>query len=223
MDKLHLRVNKSNCAAILNKLGQIGYMVQFPKIDCDEFSIFTYEDGGIKFIDSQYVIDRANWAVEGIVDLSESELNDHVILHRNDINDATHRDKQHKSIYLTTNQIIYYWDGEWLYSAINKSNDYENYLTNSLTVISKNHEINTEYKTIKVEGIEGLIDGKSALSAALSGETVELSFEPWDEKKWDTFNHLEDDLSTKVFFTGMTHDAQKVGRVKLEVRHKPPN
>ncbi|KQF75507.1 hypothetical protein APC19_17300 [Acinetobacter pittii] len=210
MNQYHIKVNKNNCAEILNKLGAIGYSVQFPKIDCEEFSIFTYEDGGIKFVDNQYVIDRANWAVEGIVDLSESELNDHVILHRNNVHDATHCDNQEKFIYLTSDQIIYYWDGEWINSAINKSNDYENYLTKSLTLIPTDQEITSEYKTFKVEGLEGLVDGKAALTAALAGETVQISVEPWEEKKWDTFNPLEDDVSTKVFFSGMSEGVQKV-------------
>ncbi|HFD2166908.1 TPA: hypothetical protein ACF2EK_000858 [Acinetobacter baumannii] len=216
MNQYHIKVNKSNCAEILNKLGAIGYGVQFPKIDCDEFSIFTYEDGGIKFITNQYVIDRANWAVEGMVDLSEDKLNDLVVLQRNDVNDANHRDKQHKSIYLTSDQTIYYWDGEWLNSAINKSNDYENYIANSLTPISKNEDVTLigkhapEFKTLKVEGLEGLIDGKAALTAALAGETVQITFEPWEEKSWENFNPLEDELSTKIFFTGMSTDVRKV-------------
>ncbi|QVR66742.1 hypothetical protein [Acinetobacter sp. BHS4] len=143
-------------------------------------------------------------------ELTIPKLRDLVILHRNNVHDATHCDNQKKFIYLTSDQIIYYWDGEWLYSAINKSNDYENYITNSLTVIPKDQEITTEYKTIKVEGLEGLVDGKAALTAALTGETVQISVEPWEEKNWDTFNPLEDDLSTKVFFTGMSQDVQKV-------------
>ena len=79
-------------------------------------------------------------------ELTISTLQDLVVLHRNNVHDATHCDNQQKFIYLTSDQIIYYWDGEWLYSAINKSNDYENYITNSLTVISKDQEITTEYK-----------------------------------------------------------------------------
>ncbi|MFW1760459.1 hypothetical protein [Acinetobacter calcoaceticus] len=143
-------------------------------------------------------------------ELTIPKLRDLVVLHRKNVHDATHCDNQKKFIYLTSDQIIYYWDGEWLYSAINKSNDYENYLTKSLTLIPNDQEIASEYKTIKVDGLEGLVDGKAALTAALAGETVQITFEPWEEKSWENFNPVEDELSTKVFFTGMSTDVRKV-------------
>ncbi len=65
------------------------------------------------------------------------QLRDLVVLKRNDVKDATHRDKRDESIYLTSDKVIYYWQGEWCKSAINKSNDYENYIANSLTPIAQ--------------------------------------------------------------------------------------
>lgn len=70
-------------------------------------------------------------------ELTIPQLRDLVVLKRNDVKDATHRDKQDESIYLTSDKVIYYWQGEWCKSAINKSNDYENYIANSLTPIAK--------------------------------------------------------------------------------------
>ncbi|TPT11842.1 hypothetical protein, partial [Acinetobacter baumannii] len=70
-------------------------------------------------------------------ELTLPQLRDLVVLKRNDVKDATHRDKQQNSIYLTSDKVIYYWDAEWLNSAINKSNDYENYIANSLTPITQ--------------------------------------------------------------------------------------
>lgn len=70
-------------------------------------------------------------------ELNLPQLRDLVVLKRNDVRDATHRDKQDESIYLTSDKVIYYWQGEWCKSAINKSNDYENYIANSLTPIAK--------------------------------------------------------------------------------------
>lgn len=65
------------------------------------------------------------------------QLRDLVVLKRNDVKDKTHRDKLDESIYLTSDKVIYYWYGEWRKSAINKSNDYENYIANSLTPITQ--------------------------------------------------------------------------------------
>lgn len=70
-------------------------------------------------------------------ELNLPQLRDLVVLKRNDVRDATHRDKQDESIYLTSDKVIYYWQGEWCKSAINKSNGYENYIANSLTPIAK--------------------------------------------------------------------------------------
>ncbi|HBM1757728.1 TPA: hypothetical protein LUJ82_000528 [Acinetobacter baumannii] len=70
-------------------------------------------------------------------ELTIPQLRDLVVLKRNDVKDATHRDKQQNSIYLTSDMVIYYWQGEWCKSAINKSNDYENYIANSLTPITQ--------------------------------------------------------------------------------------
>lgn len=70
-------------------------------------------------------------------ELTLPQLRDLVVLKRNDVKDATHRDKQQNSIYLTSDKVIYYWQGEWCKSAINKSNDYENYIANSLAPITQ--------------------------------------------------------------------------------------
>ncbi len=70
-------------------------------------------------------------------ELTIPQLRDLVVLKRNDVKDATHRDKRDESIYLTSDKVIYYWHGEWCKSAINKSNDYENYIANSLTPITQ--------------------------------------------------------------------------------------
>ena len=39
--------------------------------------------------------------------------------------------------------------------------------------------------------IEGLVDGKAALTAALAGETVQISVEPWEEKIGIPLIHLK--------------------------------
>lgn len=83
------------------------------------------------------------------------------MLERNDVKDATHRDKRDESIYLTSDKVIYYWQGEWCKSAINKSNDYENYIANSLTPITQPQD-------------PALISGADALRALADGKEVEF-------------------------------------------------
>ncbi|MCY6989944.1 hypothetical protein OYB56_18375 [Acinetobacter baumannii] len=80
---------------------------------------------------------RMGWGGDTDKELTLPQLQDLVVLKRNDVKDATHRDKQQNSIYLTSDMVIYYWQGEWCKSAINKSNDYENYIANSLTPITQ--------------------------------------------------------------------------------------
>ncbi|MCT9171053.1 hypothetical protein KTH23_08260 [Acinetobacter baumannii] len=78
-----------------------------------------------------------NFAEAGHKELTLPQLRDLVVLKRNDVKDATHRDKLDESIYLTSDKVIYYWYGEWCKSAINKSNAYEDYIANSLTPITQ--------------------------------------------------------------------------------------
>lgn len=80
---------------------------------------------------------RMGWGGDADKEITLPQLRDLVVLKRNDVNDATHRDKRDESIYLTSDKVIYYWQGEWCKSAINKSNDYENYIANSLTPIAQ--------------------------------------------------------------------------------------
>lgn len=80
---------------------------------------------------------RMGWGGDTDKELTLPQLRDLVVLKRNDVKDKTHRDKRDESIYLTSDKVIYYWQGEWCKSAINKSNDYENYIANSLTPIAK--------------------------------------------------------------------------------------
>ncbi|MCU4454573.1 hypothetical protein [Acinetobacter nosocomialis] len=100
---------------------------------CDEFPCYlaTWEGGF-----SDYVLDSLNISRER-KELTIPQLRDLVVLKRGDVKDATHRDKRDESIYLTSDKVIYYWQGEWCKSAINKSNDYENYIANFLTPITQ--------------------------------------------------------------------------------------
>ncbi|SSU62121.1 Uncharacterised protein [Acinetobacter baumannii] len=112
-----------------------------------------------------------NFAEAGHKELTLPQLRDLVVLKRNDVKDANHRDKRDESIYLTSDKVIYYWQGEWCKSAINKSNDYENYIANSLTPIAQPQD-------------PTLISGAEALRALADGKSVQWiskDFPEWDD------------------------------------------
>lgn len=138
-----------------------------------------------------------------------SQLNDLVVLHRNDVNDANWETEGGDQIFKDSNDksYIYRSDG---WDELQCHEMRQAMWEKPLLPKAQPSGAPTEYNTIKVEGLEGLVDGKAALTAALAGETVQISVEPWEEKNWDTFNPLEDDVSTKVFFSDMSEGVQKV-------------
>ncbi|MFW2024944.1 hypothetical protein [Acinetobacter baumannii] len=138
-----------------------------------------------------------------------SELNDLVVLHRNDVNDANWETEGGDQIYKDSNDksFIFRSDG---WDELQHHEMRQAMWEKPLLPKAQPSGATTEFKTIQVDGLEGLVDGKAALTAALAGETVQITFEPWEEKSWENFNPLEDELSTKVFFTGMSTDVRKV-------------
>lgn len=116
---------------------------------------FIFANGNTKLLMGGVFMDADAYAP-----VTLPQLRDLVVLKRNDVKDATHRDKRDESIYLTSDKVIYYWQGEWCKSAINKSNDYENYIANSLTPITQPQD-------------PALISGADALRALADGEEVE--------------------------------------------------
>lgn len=140
------------------------------------------------------------------------EIKDLSTLIRNDVKDASHKDNQDKSIYLTNDNTIYYWDGEWIDSAINRSNQYEQYLKNSLKPINASELVISlnEGSIIKVEGLECVINGKAALAAALNGDEIQMTLEPWETSSWQSFNPEFDEASTKEFWTDLDSEGRKI-------------
>ncbi|MDA4983894.1 hypothetical protein PGK02_17645 [Acinetobacter baumannii] len=131
-------------------------------------------------------------------ELTIPQLRDLVVLKRNDVKDATHRDKRDESIYLTSDKVIYYWQGEWCKSAINKSNDYENYIANSLTPIAQPQD-------------PALISGAEALRALADGKEVEANnsdFGYWIDAR---------NLGVKDFFDDIHIFRLKPQTIKVEL------
>lgn len=146
---------------------------------------------------------RMGWGGDTDKELTLPQLRDLVVLKRNDVKDATHRDKRDESIYLTSDKVIYYWQGEWCKSAINKSNDYENYIANSLTPITQPQA-------------PALISGAEALRALADGKEVEANnsdFGYWIDAR---------NLGVKDFFDDIHIFRLKPQTIKLELELPKP-
>ncbi len=146
---------------------------------------------------------RMGWGGDTDKELTLPQLRDLVVLKRNDVKDATHRDKRDESIYLTSDKVIYYWQGEWCKSAINKSNDYENYIANSLTPITQPQA-------------PALISGAEALRALADGKEVEANnsdFGYWIDAR---------NLGVKDFFDDIHIFRLKPQTIKVELELPKP-
>lgn len=136
-------------------------------------------------------------------ELTLPQLRDLVVLKRVDVKDATHRDKQQNSIYSTSDKVIYYWDAEWLNSAINKSNDYENYIANSLTPITQPQD-------------PALISGADVLRALADGKEVEGFSE--ENEEWIPIVYF----SVQEVVNGLYKFRLKPQTIKLELELPKP-
>ncbi|MFP0373796.1 hypothetical protein [Acinetobacter nosocomialis] len=155
------------------------------------------------------LIIQVGCGTEEATEITIAGLRDKAVLHRNDVNDANWETEGGDQIYKDSNDKSFIFRSSG-WDELQRHEMRQAMWEKPLLPKGQPSGASTEFKTIKVEGLEGLVDGKAALSAALAGETVQISVEPWEEKNWDTFNPLEDDLSTKVFFSGMSEGVQKV-------------
>ncbi|APJ18513.1 hypothetical protein [Acinetobacter baumannii] len=131
MDNYKIKVKDEASADVARDLfKELGYQPDNSSYEPYVEWIAVFEDGSGSFYSH-------NMNLGECVEITIAQLRDLVVVKRNDVKDATHRDKQQNSIYLTSDKVIYYWQGEWCKSAINKSNDYENYIANSLTPITQ--------------------------------------------------------------------------------------
>ncbi|HDX6112792.1 TPA: hypothetical protein RP447_000818 [Acinetobacter baumannii] len=154
--------------------------------------VAVFEDGSGSFYSH-------NMNLNECVEITIAQLQDLVVLKRNDVKDATHRDKQQNSIYLTSDMVIYYWQGEWCKSAINKSNDYENYIANSLTPITQPQD-------------PALISGADALRYIACGRLVQ-----WISKDFPNWEDLDiTNINAKNFI-----DEERIRESGFKYRLKP--
>lgn len=136
---------------------------------------------------------------------SEQDL---VVLNRNDVSDANYSitvasDRPDHPVFKSSTGIFHtYSENNSKWVECKSIND----KTSGLKAVA--------VETIKVKGFEDLIDGKAALAAALAGEEVQISLEPWDEIRWTDFIPDTDDTSTKLFFTGFYDERKVFFRIK---------
>ena len=169
------------CGKYYNRIGNYAFITAYP----DEMLL------------------RMGWGGDTDKELTLPQLQDLVVLKRNDVKDATHRDKQDESIYLTSDKVIYYWQGEWCKSAINKSNDYENYIANSLTPIAKPQA-------------PALISGADVLRALADGKEVEGFSE--ENEEWIPIVYF----SVQEVVNGLYKFRLKPQTIKLELELPKP-
>ncbi|RZH21791.1 hypothetical protein EXD97_05630 [Acinetobacter pittii] len=179
---------------------ELFFKLGLTKEDFDDYKfpyyVASYNDGAF----SNYILgsDTSGWE-----ELTLPQLRDLVVLKRNDVKDKTHRDKRDESIYLTSDKVIYYWQGEWCKSAINKSNDYENYIANSLTPIAKPQA-------------PALISGADALRALADGKEVEGFSE--ENEEWIPIVYF----SVQEVVNGLYKFRLKPQTIKLELELPKP-
>ncbi|MEW7965656.1 hypothetical protein AB0858_13535, partial [Acinetobacter baumannii] len=108
-----------------------------------------------------------------------------------------------ETIYLTSDMVIYYWQGEWCKSAINKSNDHENYIANSLTPIAQPQD-------------PALISGADVLRALADGKEVEGFSE--ENEEWIPIVYF----SVQEVVNGLYKFRLKPQTIKLELELPKP-
>lgn len=195
MDNYKIKVkNESSADEARDLFKKLGYHPDNSSYEPYVEWVAVFEDGSGSFFSH-------NMNLNECVEITIAQLRDLVVLKRNDVRDATHRDKLDESIYLTSDKVIYYWYGEWCKSAINKSNDYEDYIANSLTPITQPQD-------------PALISGADALRALIDGHEVQGRLE--NQVQWTDINPKSDNTLVKSFLT----EKNRIG-IRCYFRFKP--
>ncbi|WP_098732963.1 hypothetical protein [Acinetobacter baumannii] len=179
----------SKATVALNELGYV--LGNLPKDDIHV--IYAMADKSV-----QYVTYDDGYDYHGIEakDLTIDQLQELVVLNRNDVNDANHLDDDGKALFITNDNVMYYWGGEgWLKSAYNGTNAYESYLKNRVKPINEPNMPNEEKDPALISGAEAMIaalDGKHVVWqwADGCGNWQEFNDEEWtvEDLKSDRYN-----------------------------------
>ncbi|WP_151799540.1 hypothetical protein [Acinetobacter nosocomialis] len=139
---------------------------------------------------------------EDAKEITLAELRDLVVLKRNDVKDANNTNLDNVIYFLSIDNVIYRWEGKWVRSILNDSEDYNLIIQHGLNPIEKPQD-------------PALISGAEALRALADGKGVDVHESTYKNEVW--FN-LKD---TK--FTPAEILAEKVRDkpYKLSFRLKP--
>lgn len=205
MDNYKIKVNNGlDIHKVKTALKALSY--ELGEMPCDGILhvIYAISDKSVR-----YVTYDDGYDYHGIEakDLTIPQLEDLVVLKQNDVNDATHEDKYNGDKYRKdTNGWHGFVGGKWVEGHVIEAKLIP---VNQKEDLALHNNTTTDFKTLKVEGFEGLIDGKAALAAALNGEEIQMTFQPW-ESSWQSFNPEVDEVSTKAFWTDLDSEGQKL-------------
>ena len=197
MDKYILKSDdKAVIKAALQLFQDLGYKLG----DCDRSGMVYAKDGNVE-------CDRLEfWSYysdqEGCKELTLPQLRDLVVLHRNDVKDATHADNYHDGslrFFMTSDRDVYVYETNgfqrgWISSGIYPK----------------------ELKPIQPEPEQGLISGADAKLAWAKGQDVQL------ECHDGTFHTITHNLSLSIFDDERIKFRLKPCTIKLELEIPAP-
>lgn len=190
--------NEAEILSVVSLGNSLGYKGELNVIST---WVFFNKDGEIY----NHVLDES-----AHINLTIPELEDLVVLHRNDVNDANHTDQDGWKWFLTSNREGYVF-------ALGNAQQLPRWDKSPLDHVDLKPIVKDEslqekdnFQTIKVNGLEDLIDGRKALSALLAWEKVQINFQPWDEHLWVNIDPTKDNFSITDFFNDCSPSGQKV-------------
>ncbi|HFE9764595.1 TPA: hypothetical protein ACGA4J_001358 [Acinetobacter baumannii] len=167
--------------------------------------VAVFEDGSGSFYSH-------NMNLNECVEITIDQLQELVVLNRNDVNDANHRDDDGKALFITNDNVMYYWGGEgWLKSAYNGTNAYESYLKNRVKPINEPNMPNEEKDP-------ALISGADAKLAWANGQEVEYQ----NKLDSDAWLLIDDTNTLGVFSKNQFVFRLKPQTIKLELELPKP-
>ncbi|WP_152631338.1 hypothetical protein [Acinetobacter nosocomialis] len=158
MDNYKILNTKTN--AIIKLLNELGYAWVPTTNDCEASLLKAHwilaESSG----DICYSSTDSFYEQDSYKELSFNQLNDLVVLKRNDMKDANNTNLDNGLYFLSSDNVIYRWEGKWVRSILNDSEDYNLIIQHGLNPIEKPQD-------------PALISGADALRALADGKDVE--------------------------------------------------
>lgn len=135
MDNYKILNTKTN--AIIKLLNELGYAWVPTTNDCEASLLKAHwilaESSG----DICYSSTDSFYEQDSYKELSFNQLNDLVVLKRNDMKDANQTNLDNGLYFLSSDNVIYRWEGKWVRSILNDSEDYNLIIQHGLNPIEK--------------------------------------------------------------------------------------